>query len=83
MADEFAESRAMRERFMRAAYDRRDPSQLDTAPKEGIMRDLGLDPDITAPNGMRDACSGGGVKGGGVSWLKQATRCSTQSQGCG
>jgi hypothetical protein len=31
MADEFAEIRDMRERFLRAAYDRRDPGKLDAA----------------------------------------------------
>jgi hypothetical protein len=44
MADEFAEIRDMRERFIRAAYDRRNPSQAGAASNEVIMRDLGLDP---------------------------------------
>jgi hypothetical protein len=43
MTDEFAEIKGMRERFMRAAYDRRNPSQADAASNEVIMRDLGLD----------------------------------------
>ncbi len=34
----------MRERFIRAAYDRRNPSQAGAASNEVIMRDLGLDP---------------------------------------
>jgi hypothetical protein len=54
MADEFVEIREMRERFMRAAYDRRNPAQLDAASHEDIMRGLGLDPDITTRNGRRD-----------------------------
>jgi hypothetical protein len=44
MTDEFAEPREMRERFIRAAYDRRNPSQAGAASNEDIMRDLGLDP---------------------------------------
>ena len=44
MGDEFAEIREMRERFIRAAYDRRNPSQAGAASNEVIMRDLGLDP---------------------------------------
>lgn len=44
MADEFAEIREMRERFIRAAYDRRNPGQDGAASNEVIMRDLGLDP---------------------------------------
>jgi hypothetical protein len=44
MADQFAEIRDMRERFIRAAYDRRNPSQAGAAPNDDIMRDLGLDP---------------------------------------
>ena len=44
MGDEFAEIREMRERFLRAAYDRRNPSQAGAASNEVIMRDLGLDP---------------------------------------
>jgi hypothetical protein len=54
VADEFAEIREMRERFLKAAYDRRDPGKLDAASNEVVMRDLGLEPDITTPNGMRD-----------------------------
>jgi hypothetical protein len=57
MADEFAESRAesrdMRERFMRAAYHhRRLP--LSIADKDDIMRDLGLDPAPTDPYDVHD-----------------------------
>jgi hypothetical protein len=44
MADEFAEIRDMRERFIRAAYNRRNPGQDGAAPNDDIMRDLGLDP---------------------------------------
>jgi hypothetical protein len=44
VADEFAEIRDMRERFIRAAYDRRNPSQAGAASNEVIMRDLALDP---------------------------------------
>jgi hypothetical protein len=45
MADEFAEIRRdMRERFISAAYNRRNPSQAGAAPNDDIMRDLGLDP---------------------------------------
>lgn len=54
MADEFREIRELRERFMRAVYDRRNPGQGDAAPHDDIMRDLGLDPDISTPEGMRD-----------------------------
>jgi hypothetical protein len=54
MTDEFSEIRDMRERFMRAAYDRRDPSQLDAASNEDIMRDLGLEPDQSTPKGRSD-----------------------------
>jgi hypothetical protein len=44
MGDEFAEIREMHERFLRAAYDRRNPSQAGAASNEDIMRDLDLDP---------------------------------------
>jgi len=53
MADEFAEIRALRGRFLKATYDRRDP-RLGAASNEVVMRDLGLDPDISTPNGRRD-----------------------------
>jgi len=53
MADEFAEIRALRERLLRAAYSHRDP-RLGAASNEVVMRDLGLDPDISTPKGMRD-----------------------------
>lgn len=43
----------MRERFLKAAYDRTDP-RLGAASNEVVMRDLGLDPDISTPNGRRD-----------------------------
>jgi hypothetical protein len=49
MTDAFAETKEMRERFIRAAYARRNPSQAGASSNEVIMRDLGLD-----PNGMRD-----------------------------
>ena len=41
MVDEFAEIRALRERFLRAAYDHRD-TRLGAATDEVVMRALGL-----------------------------------------
>jgi hypothetical protein len=44
----------MRERFMRVVYDRKNPGQGDAAPQDIIMRDLGLDPDLSTPQGRHD-----------------------------
>ena len=46
MADEFAEIRDMRERFLQAAYRQRQRSTGMTT-RDDIMRDLGLDSDAT------------------------------------
>jgi hypothetical protein len=54
MKDEFAETKALRERFLRAAYDHSDPGTQGAASIETVMRALDLEPDITDPNGMRD-----------------------------
>jgi hypothetical protein len=53
VANEFAEVRDMREKFMRAVYDLKDP-RSDAAPHEAIMRELGLDPDLSTPQGRDD-----------------------------
>lgn len=44
MADEFAEIREMRDKFMRAAYRHRQ-APLGIASQDDVMRDLGLNPD--------------------------------------
>jgi len=46
VADEFAEIRDMRERFLKAAYRHRQRGSGHTS-RDDIMRDLGLDPDDT------------------------------------
>jgi hypothetical protein len=46
VADEFAEIRDMRERFLKAAFRHRQLHSGHTS-RDDIMRDLGLDPDVT------------------------------------
>jgi hypothetical protein len=46
VADEFAEVREMRDRFLKAAYRHRQLHSGYTS-RDDIMRDLGLDPDVT------------------------------------
>jgi hypothetical protein len=53
VANEFVEIRDMREQFMRAVYDLKDP-RSDAAPHEAIMRELGLVPDLSTPQGRND-----------------------------
>jgi len=54
MADEFAQIREMREVFLRAAYHHRQRG-VGIAGKDDIIRDLGLEPDITDPYDADDA----------------------------
>jgi hypothetical protein len=53
MADEFADIKDMRERFLRAVYDLRQPG-AGMAERAAIMLELGLDPNPTDPSDVRD-----------------------------